>query len=87
MKKSTLLLFALFTILFQVNAQVTIGNGDLESENAPFEPEAGAYAGGHSHNNHHGDTHKTHIHHVEPLNSMNDIEGFTAVESMIKPQT
>ena len=38
MKKSTLLLFALFTILFQVNAQVTIGAGNLQTENAPFEP-------------------------------------------------
>lgn len=38
MKKSTLLLFAIFSLLFQVNAQVAIGAGDLQSENAPFEP-------------------------------------------------
>ncbi|NRD22307.1 fibronectin type III domain-containing protein [Winogradskyella litoriviva] len=37
MKKSTLLLFALFAMLSQVNSQVTIGAGNLESENAPFE--------------------------------------------------
>ncbi|RED44625.1 fibronectin type III domain protein, partial [Winogradskyella eximia] len=38
MKKSTLLLFALFTMLWQVDAQVTIGAGNLQAENAPFEP-------------------------------------------------
>ena len=38
MKKSTLLLFALFTLLWQVDAQVTIGAGNLQAENAPFEP-------------------------------------------------
>ena len=37
MKKSTLLLFSLFSMLFQINAQVAIGSGVLESENAPFE--------------------------------------------------
>ncbi len=37
MKKSTLLLFALFTTLFQVNAQVAVGAGNLQGENAPFE--------------------------------------------------
>ncbi|BAO75429.1 fibronectin type III domain-containing protein [Winogradskyella sp. PG-2] len=37
MKKSTLLLFALFTMLFQINAQVAIGAGNLQGENAPFE--------------------------------------------------
>lgn len=38
MKKSTLLLFALFSMFWQINAQVTIGAGNLQSENAPFEP-------------------------------------------------
>ncbi len=38
MKKSTLLLFALFTMFWQINAQVTIGAGNLQAENAPFEP-------------------------------------------------
>lgn len=37
MKKSTLLLFSLFLVLFQINAQVTIGTGNLQGENAPFE--------------------------------------------------
>ena len=37
MKKSTLLLFSLFSVLFQINAQVTIGTGNLQGENAPFE--------------------------------------------------
>ena len=37
MKKSTLLLFSLFLILFQINAQVAIGSGNLQGENAPFE--------------------------------------------------
>ncbi|WP_411894072.1 gliding motility-associated C-terminal domain-containing protein [Winogradskyella sp. A2] len=37
MKKSTLLLFSLFLTLFQINAQVAIGSGNLQGENAPFE--------------------------------------------------
>jgi len=41
MKKITLLIFAFLSVLCQVNAQVAIGSGNLESENAPFEPNYG----------------------------------------------
>jgi gliding motility-associated-like protein len=37
MKKITFLLI-FFSVLFQANSQVTIGSGNLEIENAPFEP-------------------------------------------------
>ncbi|WP_452219139.1 T9SS type B sorting domain-containing protein [Lacinutrix undariae] len=38
MKKITLLIFAFLSVLCQVNAQVAVGSGNLESENAPFDP-------------------------------------------------
>ncbi|WP_256259965.1 fibronectin type III domain-containing protein [Winogradskyella luteola] len=37
MKNITLLLLGLFLTLFQINAQVEIGTGNLETENGPFE--------------------------------------------------
>ncbi|WP_082316536.1 fibronectin type III domain-containing protein [Mangrovimonas sp. ST2L15] len=38
MKRTTLFVFMSFMMLWHLNAQVTIGSGTLESENAPFEP-------------------------------------------------
>ncbi|WMI68774.1 fibronectin type III domain-containing protein [Mangrovimonas sp. YM274] len=38
MRKITLLIFCVFTFIGQLSAQVAIGTGTLETENAPFEP-------------------------------------------------
>ena len=61
-----------------LDEMVELLGAKISHENAPFEPEAGAYAGGHGHS--HGDSHKSHIHKIETPTSIDAIDGFSPIK-------
>ncbi len=56
---------------------VELLGGSITHEKAPFEPESGAYAGGHHHGHH---RHDDHIHRVETPVAIKEIDGFSRVK-------
>jgi urease accessory protein len=59
-----------------LDEMVVLLGAEVTHGEAPFEPEAGAYAGGHKHHNDYDSS----VHKVDTPESINDIESFTAIK-------
>ncbi len=60
-----------------LDEMVELLGGSITHEKAPFEPESGAYAGGHHHGHHRDDDH---IHRVETPVAIKEIDSFSRVK-------
>lgn len=57
-----------------LDEMVELLGAKVTHEKAPFEPEAGAYSGGHGH------SHESHIHKIETPTSIDAIDGFSSIK-------